>query len=103
MAGNARTTITATIFVYKGALGLDWSEKRNILLAFKSTDNSKPVVVHAAGWDKDFRVEAVDEYDPTRSRNVSGRAELGTLQVQTCKTQLVGYLSQTPANNTVND
>jgi hypothetical protein len=103
MSSNTPTTVDATIWVYKGALGLDWSEKRHTLLAFTLADGTDPIVIHAAGSPRDYRVEVLENYDPSKSRHVVGNVEVGKLLVQVSKAQLVDFVSQTPVNNTVDD
>lgn len=78
MAGNAPTTITATISVSKRALDLELLERRHTLLVFKFAGGTETIVVYAAGSSKNYRAESIDDYDPARSRNAVGRNELGT-------------------------
>ncbi|KAF2636799.1 hypothetical protein P280DRAFT_510130 [Massarina eburnea CBS 473.64] len=103
MAGNTPTTVSAAIWIYKGAFGLDWSERRHTLLALNFADGSKPTIVQTAGSTRDYRVDKVDDYRPEISDNVVGNVNLGALLVEISKDELVSFLLKTPVDNTIDD
>lgn len=103
MAEDAPTTVTAYIYIYKGSWGIDWSEKRHTLLSFSFTNGAKTVVVHAAGSKRDYRAESIDGYKAAESDNVVGFAELGALQAQISKKELVKFMLETKVDNEADD